>query len=321
MNLSDDKNIFEPVLAPQNVLFERISNTLLKNVAASTRRIYLGDATQFADWLKQKGFRLETLDFEQLSEYRSFLDELYIRKPTAARKLVVVRRLLEVAVILKLRNDNPARELTGFSTGAKDETPHRALNKAEVRTLLEVIPTDTRKGKRDYALIMLLLRTGLRRAEAAALLRKDISNEQGHTIVTVHHGKGEKRRVIKLPVDVFKALTLYLEAISNLEAGGQAAQTENRPLFVRFSKGDRPKQTALNGLDIERIVEGYAKAAGLAGLSPHGLRATFVTITLGNGASLEQVQYAMGHADPRTTERYHKRKLNLENNAVDYFRL
>jgi integrase len=61
--------------------------------------------------------------------------------------------------------------------------------------------------------------------------------------------------------------------------------------------------------------------AGLEGLTPHGLRATFVTITLENGASLEQVQYAVGHSDPRTTERYHKRKLNLENNAVDYFRL
>ncbi len=320
MTLSEPKNNFEPVLAQQNLLFERIASTLLKNVAVSTRRVYLGDATQFANWLKQKDFRLETLDFEQLSEYRSFLDKLYIRKPTAARKLVVVRRLLEVAVILKLRNDNPARELTGFSPGTKDETPHRALNKAEVKTLLEAIPTDTRKGKRDYALIMLLLRTGLRRAEAAALLKGDISNEQGHTIATVRHGKGEKRRVIKLPVDVYKALTFYLDAISNLDTQG-TAETEKGPLFVGFSKGDRPKQTALNGLDIERIVEGYAKAARLEGLTPHGLRATFVTITLGNWASLEQVQYAMGHADPRTTERYHKRKLNLENNAVDYFRL
>lgn len=45
---------------------------------------------------------------------------------------------------------------------------------------------------------------------------------------------------------------------------------------------------------------------------------TFATIALEQGAPLHQVQYAMGHEDPRTTERYQKRKLNLDNNAVDY---
>jgi site-specific recombinase XerD len=202
-------------------------------VAASTRRIYLGDATQFANWLKEKDFSLETLNFEQLSEYRALLDGLYQRKPTAARKLVVVRRLLEVAVILKLRNDNPARELSGFASGSRDETPHRALNKAEVKTLLEAISGDSAKGKRDFALIMLLVRTGLRRAEAAALLRGDLASEQGHMIATIRHGKGDKRRVIKLPVDVHKAITHYLEALDTAN--------EEAPLFVRFSRGDHPQ--------------------------------------------------------------------------------
>jgi integrase/recombinase XerD len=312
------ENPFEPNLASQNLLFERISNTLLKNVSASTRRIYLTDAKQFATWLDARNFLIETLDFEQLSEYRAYLDGHYTHKPTAARKLVVVRRLLDVAIMLKLRTDNPAKQLSKFADNGDNETTHRTLNRAEVKALLEAIPTQaSKKAKRDFALILLLLRTGLRRAEAASLLRSDIATEQGHWITTVRHGKGEKRRVVKLPVDVYRAISEYIEAIDTTLRPTSSAT----PLFVRFNKGDRPTLQPLGGLAIERIVEAYAEVAGLEGLTPHGLRATFVTITLENGATLEQVQYAAGHADPRTTERYHTRKLNLENNAVDYFRL
>ena len=73
---------------------------------------------------------------------------------------------------------------------------------------------------------------------------------------------------------------------------------------------------------IQRVVETACEVADLnLKLTPHGLRATFVTLALEGGAKLEQVQYAVGHADPRTTERYHKRKLNLDNNAVDFIKL
>ena len=55
---------------------------------------------------------------------------------------------------------------------------------------------------------------------------------------------------------------------------------------------------------IARIVKARAKDVKITGLSPHGLRASFVTLALEGGAKLEQVQYAVGHADSRTTEHY-----------------
>jgi len=66
---------------------------------------------------------------------------------------------------------------------------------------------------------------------------------------------------------------------------------------------------------VELLVKKYAPTG--TDLTPHGLRATFATLALEAEASLHQVQYALGHADPRTTERYQRRKLNLDNNAVD----
>jgi integrase/recombinase XerD len=53
-------------------------------------------------------------------------------------------------------------------------------------------------------------------------------------------------------------------------------------------------------------------------VSPHSLRHTFITLALEAGASLRRVQYAAGHADPRTTERYGRARQNLTDNATDY---
>ncbi len=73
------------------------------------------------------------------------------------------------------------------------------------------------------------------------------------------------------------------------------------PLFIQFRKGDKPDKRllALSTNTIENIVKHYARAASLeVHLSPHGLRASFVTLALEGGARLQQVQYAVGHADP-----------------------
>ncbi len=73
---------------------------------------------------------------------------------------------------------------------------------------------------------------------------------------------------------------------------------------------------------ILKILQHRAKQAGITThITPHVMRATFITLTLDAGAPLHKVQYAAGHADPRTTERYHRSKLNLDDNAVDYLKL
>ncbi len=78
---------------------------------------------------------------------------------------------------------------------------------------------------------------------------------------------------------------------------------------------------ALTTDGILKIVQHRAKQGGIPLISPHALRATFITLALDGGAPLHKVQYAAGHADPRTTERYHRTKRNLDDHASDYFRL
>ncbi len=137
--------------------------------------------------------------------------------------------------------------------------------------------------------------------------------EQGHHVAVIQHGKGDKRRLVKLPVDVFRSIEAYL-----LAAGRQDAGLDD-PLFTGCTKGDHSTAQGISDKLVERVVKQYAPV-GIV-LTPHGLRASFVTIALESGAKLHQVQYAAGHADPRTTERYQKRKVNLDDNAVDYIKL
>jgi integrase/recombinase XerD len=260
---------------------------------------------------------LQTLTKGDILRYRRFLVEQFA-KATAARKLVVARKFLGEAVERGILAHNPASRVSGYKNSSDQETPHQALGLDEARALLGAIDISTKQGTRDYAIVLLLLRTGLRRSECATLQLGDLGVEMGHNVMTLRHSKGDKRRKVKVPVDVMRAIEHYLE-----ECGRSATQLSlppHAPLFIRFYKGDKPREEGISDQLIARVVEGHAQKIGLE-LSPHSLRATFVTLALEGGARLDQVQYAVGHADPRTTERYQKRKLNLDRHAVDFVQI
>ena len=92
--------------------------------------------------------------------------------------------------------------------------------------------------------------------------------------------------------------------------------------MIRFfvGIGQRWQGQRITDKFIERLVHTAGQRIGIA-LTPHDLRASFITLAIEGGATLLQAQYAAGHSDPRTTERYHIRKLNLDDNAVDYIKL
>jgi site-specific recombinase XerD len=280
------------------------------HLSAHTRRAYFQDSRHFLTWLARHQLELSNLSQTDMAQYRRYLVETFA-KPTASRKFTIARKLLDEAVQRGVIDHNPAYGLKGIKTD--QETTHKVLSYKEAKALLLSIDTSTRQGKRDFALVMLLLRTGIRRSECADLRLGDLSQEQGHFLATIQHGKGDKRRQVKLPVDVMRAISEYLEVL------GRVDKDRNAPLFVQFRKGDHPQKEGISDQVIERVVESYAAKLDLK-LSPHGLRATFVTLALEAGAKLHQVQYAVGHADPRTTERYQKRKFNLDDNATDYLR-
>jgi integrase/recombinase XerD len=278
-------------------------------LAPSSRKTYTIDAKHFAHWLAGQDLSLTELDRDDLVAYRAHLAETYAQS-TAARMWAVARRLLDEAVQRGLLPKNPAEGIRGFKA-SEDESPHRALKREEAKALLDAIDRSTALGKRDYALLMLLLRTGIRRAEVVALTIGDLVIEQGYHVAIIRHGKGNKRGLAKLPVEVRQAIDDYLEVARRVCAPPEA------PLFVSFRKGDLPQEKPLHPNQVERIVKQRAQAVEIA-MSPHGMRASFITLAFEGGADLALVQDAARHKDPRTTRRYQKRRENLHKNAVDF---
>lgn len=275
-------------------------------LAPSSQRIYASDARHFANWMITHGLTPQTMTRSEMIAYRSYLAESSYSKPTKQRMFSVASRLMNEQYINGQIPAKVTQDVKGFRTD-HDETTHTALAKSQARDMLNAIDTSTKAGKRDYALILALVKTGLRRAELVALNRSDVRMMDGHHVAIVQHGKGDKRRIVKLRVDVWRGLEDYLKVLP--PGAGDS------PLFVSFRKGDRPTDRRITDKAVELLVKKYAPRG--TDLTPHGLRATFATLALESGAPLHQVQYALGHADPRTTERYQKRKLNLDDNAVD----
>lgn len=273
-------------------------------LAPTSKQTYLNDAKHFALWMQNNSIIPNEMTRSDMIAYRLYLAESKYAKATKQRMFSVAVRLMNEQHRAGHLKEKITDDVKGFKTNS-DETTHTALSKAQAKDMLESIDNSTKQGKRDYALILMLMKTGIRRAELVALNRADVKMMDGHHVAVIEHGKGDKRRIVKLRVDVYRALEEYLKARGD----------EGEALFVSFRRGDHPTHSRMTDKAVELLVKKYAPA-GIE-LSPHGLRATFATLALEGEASLHQVQYALGHKDPRTTERYQRRKLNLDNNAVD----
>lgn len=171
------------------------------------------------------------------------------------------------------------------------------LHYDEVERLLEAIDTTTETGLRDRAIIELLFSGGLRVSELVKLNRDSINLDRREFIV---RGKGRKDRPVFISVAAAERLADYLNA-----------RTDSLdPLFLNNSKNLQTVDTSgnfrrLTPRSIERIVQKYAKAAGITKhVSPHTLRHSFATDLLMNGADLRSVQTMLGHADISTTQIY-----------------
>lgn len=283
------------------------ADTLQLEVRGQSQRAYRSDVKLFKQWLDEQGIALEGIDYDVMVRYRAFLLGTYA-KSTAARRLVVARRLLDVAVRKHLIASNPAKEIKSKIT-IDDSSPHTALSKSEARRLLDAVETTTPMGKRDYAMLMLLIFGGIRRSECAAIRIADITLKQEHHVLTVQSGKGDKRRDVPLRPDVFRAIADYLEAVGRLNDNPVSH------LFTGFVKGGKATNKGLTDRQIANIVDGYAAKAKLKA-TPHDLRASAITYFIDTGAPIVVVQRLVGHSNPKTTECYYTRKQDLDNSPV-----
>jgi site-specific recombinase XerD len=169
-----------------------------------------------------------------------------------------------------------------------------SLGAEQVEALLDSCDRDTAIGQRDYAILMLLARLGLRAGEVVALTLDDLDWDTGTLIV---RGKGQRRERLPLPEDVGEALTHYLRQ--------SRPRCTTRCVFIRLHA---PHCGFSSSVAIDDVVR---RALERTGLNPkqkgaHLLRHSLATRLLGSGASLEQIAQLLRHAHPQTTEIYAK---------------
>lgn len=152
---------------------------------------------------------------------------------------------------------------------------------------------------------VLLLSTGIRRSEAAAITLDDLDLEKRQLPV---RGKDDKERVVPLAEQAVEAIQAYLP---------HRTQTESQHLFVS-AYGGHPIQ----GRIVNRMLNRITGRAGMQGqgITPHKLRHTFATHLIRSGADIRTVQELLGHADIQTTARYLHSDTRTKKTAVSTLR-
>lgn len=174
--------------------------------------------------------------------------------------------------------------------GMGDRSLPRGLDPADVKKLLSTCDRRKIQGRRDFAILLLMARLGLRAGEVAALELDDIDWRAGHLVV---RGKGSRQDVLPLPDDLGQALAAYLQ---------RRPRSEHRTVFLRVN-------APLQGLDrctIGWVVRAACDRAGLARIGPHRLRHTAATDMLQAGASLAEIGEVLRHREQKTTAIYAK---------------
>lgn len=272
--------------------FLRITQST-KNLSTKTITAYQSDLKDFSVFLGQEEFSEGSI----LQYVRHLLYERQLKETTVQRKLVVLKMFSEY---LYRRGDLPVNyySLQPFRLKKEKRLP-KTLSVRDISKLLSFLTTQATaaerpfsvwKAARNLALIDLLISTGIRIGEAAAISLSDVFPVERTILI---HGKGRKQRLVYISCpQTWKNLAAWLKL-------RDTRSTRAETVFVnRYG----------NPLDIhgiEYIYQSSVAGAGLSGHStPHYLRHTFATNLLANGADLRSVQEILGHSSVATTEIY-----------------
>ena len=275
-----------------------------RNRSIRTIRNYDFYLRRFFDWAKWVSPAALTLD--KVRRYRVWLNRLggennrLLSKSTQNYHLIALRSFLKYLAKRDVHS-LPAEKIE------LAKMPERAVSFLEMDELERFLKTPTLNAQghtrpeselsvvklRDKAILETLFSTGLRVSELSALTKEQVNLKNEEFSV---RGKGGKLRVVFLSNQTRYWIKLYL-----------AKRTDMDPhLFVSHDRAANGRESSgLTARSIQRIVEHYAKAAGITKkITPHTLRHTYATDLLRNGADIRSVQVMLGHSSITTTQIY-----------------
>jgi len=284
-----------------------------RRLSEHTRAAYRRDVGLWAAWCAERGLNPLQATFLDVNAWGRHLEQPDPRtgKPaspaTVARRLSAVSSWYDFLAKLGAVATNPAA-VADRPRVDRDHSPTIGFTATDATAMLTAAARGDRWiGSAGPAVASMLVDLGIRVSELCALDVEHLGHREGHRTVDLLAMKGGKRRTRSMPPAVAKVVDAYLE----FRAGREQMPVEqlHGPLFLN-AKGQR-----IGRHEVYRFVRRLAKAAGMAGwekISPHSFRHAWNTIARERGADLEDRQHALGHADPRTTQRYDRNRGALD---------
>ena len=271
-----------------SVIIERFLSA--HDIKPKSKETYRRALRQFFAYLQDNGITKPTR--ETLIAYKAYLIDKKLSAYTVSAYIIAIRKLFQWTESEHLYA-NIASQIKGQKKpkGFKKD----ALSVKQAQKLLTDMETDSISGARDYALVNLLVRTGLRTIEAVRANVEDI-RQQGEQAVLFIQGKGRdsKDDIVILTEETLEPIRAYISM------RGQGVK-DSSPLFISHS--DRNYGERLTTRSVSRIVKDKLRASGLDDrrLTAHSLRHTAVTFSLIGGASIQEAQTLARHSDINTT--------------------
>lgn len=283
-----------PVLSASEALLERYRSYLMveRGLVAGTARGYVDLVRPFVVSRVDANGDLGLAGVTP-SDVLGFVLSECERRPRRSAKLMVtaLRSLLKFLHVEGLVACPLAQVVPSVAFWRLSGLP-RGLDAEEVHRLLSSCKRDTIAGRRDLAILLMLVRLGMRRAEVAVLALEDIDWRGGEILV---RGKGNRIERLPLPADVGDALANYLRR-------GRPSDADGRSVFVRVKAPHR----ALTPGGVTQVVVSAGRRAGLGDVTAHRLRHTAASEMLRAGAPLVEIGQLLRHSTELTTAIYAK---------------
>jgi site-specific recombinase XerD len=250
-------------------------------------------------------FSWEQLTYAHTARVRRELVDRYA-PATVNKMLSALRGVLKNAWRLGMMDAETYRRAVAVeNVKSRVEPRGRAVEPDELAALFTVCAEDpSPAGSRDAALLVVLYGAGLRRAELCALDLTDFDPED--CSLAVRGGKRRTQRTVFLNPDACRFLTAWIAARGE----------EPGPLFCPVRSTGEVEISRLGGETIWYLVKRRQRAAGIAGVSPHSYRRSFITRMLEAGVDVLTVATLAGHVQVTTTARYDRRQEGAQRAAA-----
>lgn len=283
----------------QNEFVTQSANDLMRSLSETSKRQYLHTFKEWDAYCYMNDLPLSSITpdivaeflrgdiahktkLARLSHLRNLLRAMHANQPDN----VQVESLMKRMAMFKVKRSEEEKDSTETLL---------ALTPRQVKSIFSLFDTNTKIDTRNRCMMAILFYCGLRRSELVRLKWSDIDIDD--EMLTVRHGKGDKKRTIPILGGIEYIKTWFYLSIGRTW------------VFCGFYKGDRMQaDKPISANSAWRVIKDVATRLDIENLSTHDARRTLITNLLNEGASVPDVQFIAGHEKPETTLGYAKVK-------------